>query len=42
VLEGVPTTIPFHQQLLTNARFLSGDTYTNFLTEHAAELVVKG
>jgi acetyl-CoA carboxylase biotin carboxylase subunit len=42
VLEGVPTTIPFHQQLLSNARFLSGDTYTNFLAEHAAELVVQG
>jgi acetyl-CoA carboxylase biotin carboxylase subunit len=41
VLEGVPTTIPFHQQLLTNERFLRGDTYTNFLVEHGAELVVK-
>jgi acetyl-CoA carboxylase biotin carboxylase subunit len=40
VLEGVPTTIPFHQQLLANERFLRGETYTNFLLEHAAELVV--
>jgi acetyl-CoA carboxylase, biotin carboxylase subunit len=39
VLEGVPTTIPFHQQLLANERFLRGETYTNFLAEHAAELV---
>jgi acetyl-CoA carboxylase biotin carboxylase subunit len=41
VLEGVPTTIPFHRQLLTNECFLHGDTYTNFLVEHAAELVAK-
>jgi acetyl-CoA carboxylase, biotin carboxylase subunit len=41
VLEGVPTTIPFHQQMLANERFLRGETYTNFLVEHAAELVVK-
>jgi acetyl-CoA carboxylase, biotin carboxylase subunit len=41
VLEGVPTTIPFHQQLLANERFLRGEAYTNFLLEHAAELVVK-
>jgi acetyl-CoA carboxylase biotin carboxylase subunit len=40
VLEGVPTTIPFHQQLLANARYLRGDMYTNFLAEHAAELAV--
>jgi acetyl-CoA carboxylase biotin carboxylase subunit len=42
VLEGVPTTIPFHQQLLAHDNFLRGEAYTNFLTEHAAELVVKG
>ncbi|HEY7833488.1 MAG TPA: acetyl-CoA carboxylase biotin carboxylase subunit [Ktedonobacterales bacterium] len=41
VLEGVSTTIPFHQALLENSRFLRGDTYTNFLAEHAAELVAK-
>ncbi|HEX9413070.1 MAG TPA: acetyl-CoA carboxylase biotin carboxylase subunit, partial [Ktedonobacterales bacterium] len=41
VLEGVPTTIPFHQQLLANERFIAGDTYTNFLAEHATELAVK-
>jgi acetyl-CoA carboxylase biotin carboxylase subunit len=42
VLEGVPTTIPFHQQLLANERFIAGDTYTDFLAEHATELAVKG
>ena len=41
VLKGVSTTIPFHQALLDNSRFLRGDTYTNFLAEHAAELVAK-
>jgi acetyl-CoA carboxylase biotin carboxylase subunit len=40
VLDGVPTTIAFHQQLLSNQRFRRGDTYTDFLAEHAAELVV--
>jgi acetyl-CoA carboxylase biotin carboxylase subunit len=42
VLEGVPTTMPFHQQLLANERFLKGEMYTNFLAEHAAELVAAG
>ncbi|HEY7780873.1 MAG TPA: acetyl-CoA carboxylase biotin carboxylase subunit [Ktedonobacterales bacterium] len=41
VLEGLPTTIPFHQRLLANDRFLRGDTYTDFLVEHAAELVAE-
>ena len=41
VLEGLPTTIPFHQRLLANARFLRGDTYTDFLVEYAAELVAE-
>ncbi|GAC1447065.1 MAG: acetyl-CoA carboxylase biotin carboxylase subunit [Ktedonobacterales bacterium] len=41
VLEGVPTTIPFHRQLLANECFLHGDNYTNFLVGHAAELVTK-
>ncbi len=41
VLEGLPTTIPFHQLLLANERFLRGDTYTNFLMEHAAEFAIK-
>jgi acetyl-CoA carboxylase biotin carboxylase subunit len=40
VLEGVPTTIPFHQKLLDNVTFLRGETYTNFLAEHGAEMVI--
>ncbi|HEV2405157.1 MAG TPA: acetyl-CoA carboxylase biotin carboxylase subunit [Ktedonobacterales bacterium] len=39
VIEGVPTTIPFHLQLLEDDTFLRGDTYTNYLTEHGAKLV---
>lgn len=31
VVEGVPTTIPFHQLLLRDARFLSGAVSTRFL-----------
>jgi acetyl-CoA carboxylase, biotin carboxylase subunit len=41
VLEGVPTTIPFHLQLLDNDTFQRGETYTNFLAEHGADLAVK-
>ncbi len=41
VLEGVPTTIPFHLQLLDNPMFQRGETYTNFLAEHGAELALK-
>ena len=40
VLEGVPTTIPFHQKLLDNPTFLRGGTYTNFLVEHSAEMAI--
>ncbi len=36
VLEGVPTTIPFHLQLLDNETFQRGEMYTNYLTEHGA------
>lgn len=31
VIEGVPTTIPFHQRVLTNAFFRRGEVYTNFV-----------
>ncbi len=36
VLEGVPTTIPFHLQMLDNETFQRGEMYTNYLTEHSA------
>jgi acetyl-CoA carboxylase, biotin carboxylase subunit len=38
VIEGVPTTIPFHLRLLDNEVFQSGNTYTNFLAEHSSAL----
>jgi len=42
VVEGVPTTIPFHLKLLDHPIFNRGETYTNFLAEHGAELALKG
>ena len=38
VIEGVPTTIPFHLQLLEDTTFLRGEAYTNYLAEHGAKL----
>lgn len=37
-IEGLATTIPFHQRLLRHEGFISGDTYTRFLQEEAASL----
>lgn len=37
-IEGLATTIPFHQRLLRHAGFISGDTYTRFLQEEAESL----
>jgi acetyl-CoA carboxylase biotin carboxylase subunit len=41
VLEGVPTTIPFHVKLLDNPVFQRGEVYTNFLAEHSADFALK-
>ncbi len=41
VIEGVPTTIPFHLKLLDNETFQQGGIYTNFLTEHSERLALK-
>ena len=30
-IEGIPTTIPFHQAVLENEAFLSGEVYTDFI-----------
>jgi len=38
VIEGITTTIPFHQRLLKHPGFVSGDTYTRFIQEEAAAL----
>lgn len=31
IIDGVPTTIPFHQRILRNAFFRRGEVYTNFI-----------
>ncbi|GCE26284.1 biotin carboxylase 1 [Dictyobacter alpinus] len=41
VIEGITTTIPFHQRLLKHEGFISGDTYTRFIQEHAGALGIK-
>ena len=38
VIEGVVTTIPFHQRLLKHEGFIRGETYTRFLQEEAVAL----
>ena len=38
IIEGVTTTIPFHQRLLSHEGFIRGDTYTRFLQEEAVAL----
>jgi acetyl-CoA carboxylase biotin carboxylase subunit len=38
VIEGLPTTIPFHQRLLKHEGFIRGDTYTRFIQEEAVAL----
>jgi acetyl-CoA carboxylase biotin carboxylase subunit len=40
VIEGVPTTIPFHLKLLDNETFQRGEIYTNFLAEHSEQLAL--
>ena len=39
VIEGVTTTIPFHQRVLKNRSFLRGELTTTFLQDHAEELL---
>uniref|UniRef100_A0A7C4TGN7 Biotin carboxylase n=1 Tax=candidate division WOR-3 bacterium TaxID=2052148 RepID=A0A7C4TGN7_UNCW3 len=33
VIEGIPTTIPFHLRVMNNEKFLAGDISTNFVEE---------
>ena len=40
IIEGVPTTIPFHLKLLDNETFQQGRVYTNFLAEHSERLAL--
>jgi acetyl-CoA carboxylase biotin carboxylase subunit len=37
VIVGVPTTIPFHQQIMEDQRFTSGDVHTGVVTDWLAE-----
>ena len=34
VVEGVPTTIPFHRNVLAHPAFVAGDVATTFITDH--------
>ena len=38
VIDGLATTIPFHQRLLRHEGFIRGETYTRFLQEEAVAL----
>ncbi|GAC1349173.1 MAG: acetyl-CoA carboxylase biotin carboxylase subunit [Ktedonobacteraceae bacterium] len=38
VIEGITTTIPFHQRLLKHEGFIRGETYTRFIQEEAVAL----
>lgn len=38
VIEGIETTIPFHQRLLNHEGFIRGETYTRFLQDEAEAL----
>jgi acetyl-CoA carboxylase biotin carboxylase subunit len=38
IIEGVTTTIPFHQRLLKHEGFIRGETYTRFIQEEAVAL----
>jgi len=37
VITGVKTTIPFHQELIENKTFISGNFNTGFIQEYMAE-----
>lgn len=34
IVEGIPTTIPFHKKVLENEHFLQGDIDTAFIAKH--------
>lgn len=38
LIEGITTTIPFHQRLLKHEGFIQGNTYTRFIQDEAAAL----
>jgi acetyl-CoA carboxylase biotin carboxylase subunit len=42
IIIGPPTTIPFHQQILSDHRFVSGDVHTGLVGEWQAERLTEG
>ncbi|HEX9990957.1 MAG TPA: acetyl-CoA carboxylase biotin carboxylase subunit [Chloroflexia bacterium] len=40
IIVGLPTTIPFHQGILTDSRFVAGDVHTGLVAEWVAEQVI--
>jgi acetyl-CoA carboxylase biotin carboxylase subunit len=38
VIEGIPTSIPFHQEVLANGTFLAGEATTKFLQDELTDL----
>lgn len=40
IIVGLPTTIPFHQKILEDPRFLNGEIHTGLVTEWLAEQVI--
>lgn len=34
IIDGVPTTLPFHERVVTNEFFRAGDVHTNFIATH--------
>lgn len=38
IIIGIPTTIPFHQLVIENEAFQSGDVYTDFIDTHLSDL----
>ena len=39
IIDGIPTTIPFHQWVLDNPAFIAGNVTTKFIEEHASDVV---
>jgi acetyl-CoA carboxylase biotin carboxylase subunit len=37
VIIGLPTTIPFHQQIMEDDRFVNGEIHTSLVTDWLAE-----
>ena len=42
IIEGVPSTLPFHRSLMQHPRFISGDVNTRFLDEEDWQVAGEG